>query len=267
MGFRSSRHRRLPEDFFIPPTFSGMPPRTIAIGDIHGHADSLDRLLEAVAPSPLDTLVFLGDYINRGPDSLGVLDRIIALGERCRVISLLGNHEQMLLKQRGEGPAACDWLSSGSGDDPHSAVAYLRPEELSEVHWAFLDGLRLFLETDTHFFIHANYAPNWRLKDHDSNTALWLPLSDIPGPHYSGKIAVLGHTPQPDGDVLTLPHLVCIDTGCGFGGPLTALDYESGRVWQVDDTVSGLRYDTHLRQGEANTPIQPPSLPSYQRGT
>lgn len=211
-----------------------MPPRTIAIGDIHGHADSLDRLLEAVAPSPLDTLVFLGDYINRGPDSLGVLNRIIALGERCRIITLLGNHEQMLLKQRGEGPAACDWLSSGSGDDPHSAVAYLRPEELSEVHWAFLDGLRLFFETDTHFFIHANYAPNWQLKDHDSNTALWLPLTDIPGPHYSGKIAVLGHTPQPDGDVLTLPHLVCIDTGCGFGGPLTALDCESGWAWQLD---------------------------------
>jgi serine/threonine protein phosphatase 1 len=171
------------------------------------------------------------------------------------------------MKQRGEGPAACDWLSSGSGDDTHSNITQLRPDELSGQHWAFLDGLRLFFETDTHFFIHANYAPNWQLKDHDSNTALWIPLTDIPGPHYSGKIAVLGHTPQPDGDVLTLPHLVCIDTGCGFGGPLTALDYESGRVWQVDDTVSGLRYDTHSCHGEANTPIKPPSPPSYQRGT
>jgi serine/threonine protein phosphatase 1 len=210
-----------------------MPPRTIAIGDIHGHADALDRLLDAVAPSPLDTLVFVGDSINRGPDSLGVLDRIIALGGNCRVVGLLGNHEAMLLEQRDDGTAPRDWLSSGSGDDPHWAVPTLRPEELSEEHWTFLAGLRLFFETEPHFFIHANYAPNWRLEDHDSNTALWLPLTDIPGPHYSGKIAVLGHTPQPDGEVLTLPHLVCIDTGCGFGGPLTALDCGSGRVWQA----------------------------------
>jgi serine/threonine protein phosphatase 1 len=244
-----------------------MPPRTIAIGDIHGHAEMLGQLLEAVAPSSIDTLVFLGDFINRGPDSLGVLDRIIALGERCRVISLLGNHEQMLLKQRSERPAACDWLSSGSGDDPHSAVTHLSPEELLEEHWTLLDGLRLYFETDTHFFIHANYAPNWRLEEHDSTTALWLPLTEFPGPHYSGKIAILGHTPQPNGDVLTLPHLVCIDTGCGFGGPLTAIDCESGRVWQADDTVSGLRYDTHSCHWDANTPITPTSLPSYQRGT
>ena len=213
-----------------------MPPRTIAIGDIHGHAVALDRLLEAVAPSPLDTLVFLGDSINRGPDSLGVLDRIMAVSRRCRVVALLGNHEAMLLERRTHGPTDYDWLSYETGGNVGSTVPQLHPDDLSHDHWAFIDGLHLYFETSTHFFIHANYAPNWRLDDHDSNTALWLPLTDIPGPHYSGKVAVVGHTPQPNGEVLTRPHLVCIDTGCGFGGPLTAFECGSGRLWQVNTT-------------------------------
>jgi len=72
-----------------------------------------------------------------------------------------------------------------------------------------------------------------RLEDHDTRTLLWLPLTDLPGPHYSGKTAVLGHTPQLDGRVLNGGHVVCIDTGCGYGGVLTAMDVDTGRIWQV----------------------------------
>ena len=85
------------------------------------------------------------------------------------------------------------------------------------------------------FFIHANYAPNRPINGPDSQTALWLPLEPPPGPHYSGKTAIVGHTPQFDGDVLNLGHLVCIDTGCGLGGILTAFEPASGRLWQVDE--------------------------------
>lgn len=106
---------------------------------------------------------------------------------------------------------------------------------LSGEHWAFLEGLRLSHETDSHFFVHANYAPNRPLSEQDRQTALWLPIDPPPGPHYSGKTVVVGHKPQIEGTVLNLGHLVCIDTGCGFGGLLTAFDVGSGQVWQVDE--------------------------------
>src|SRR5437588_178789 len=72
-------------------------PRTIAIGDIHGCSLALDGLIEAIDPQPDDTVVALGDFINRGPDSPGVLDSLIALKARCNLVPLLGNHEEMLL--------------------------------------------------------------------------------------------------------------------------------------------------------------------------
>ena len=73
----------------------------------------------------------------------------------------------------------------------------------------------------------------------DSNTTLWRSLDNLPRRHISKKMAVLGHTPQMNGEVLDLEYLVCIDTGCGFGGRLTALEVISNRVtgscWQVDE--------------------------------
>ncbi|MGE3821347.1 MAG: metallophosphoesterase, partial [Isosphaeraceae bacterium] len=77
-----------------------MPARTIAIGDVHGCSAALDALLDATAPGPEDEIVMLGDYVNRGPDSRGVLERLINLGRRCRLVPILGNHDQKLLEAR-----------------------------------------------------------------------------------------------------------------------------------------------------------------------
>src|SRR4051794_34181621 len=77
-----------------------MRGRTIAIGDIHGCSTALDALIHAIRPRPEDVIVALGDYINRGPDARGVLDGLIELGRYCRLIPILGNHEQMLLDAR-----------------------------------------------------------------------------------------------------------------------------------------------------------------------
>jgi serine/threonine protein phosphatase 1 len=84
-----------------------MPHRTIAIGDIHGCSTALDALINAIAPGPEDVVVTLGEYINRGSDSRGVLGRLIDLGHRRRLIPQLGNHDQILLDVR-----ACRHLSS-----------------------------------------------------------------------------------------------------------------------------------------------------------
>ena len=148
-----------------------MSGRIIAIGDIHGCSKALAALVEAIGPGPDDTLVPLGDYIDRGPDSRGVLDQLISLGERCLVVPLMGNH-------------------------------YYEPDRLLyEQSWG---GLR------------------------------WASLPPRSEPHRSGKVALVGHTAQKSGEVLDLGYLKCIDTFCHGGGWLTALEVETGRVWQAD---------------------------------
>jgi len=96
-----------------------MNPRTIAIGDIHGCSAALDALLEAFQPSSEDTIVTLGDYINRGPDSRGVIDKLIELKDRCRLVPLRGNHEEMCAsaEPRPPGRQGASRRPKGSGSD------------------------------------------------------------------------------------------------------------------------------------------------------
>jgi serine/threonine protein phosphatase 1 len=210
-------------------------PRTITISDIHGHSQALNGIIAAIDPKPEDTLIFLGDYVDRGPDSKGVIEHLIDLKKRFNVVALMGNHEQMMLGAKGGRSDLRFWTNLGGRETLES---YGNAGDLRLVPWEhlqFLKGLPLFYKTETHFFIHANYDPNRPLDRQDSAIALWKHLNELPPPHISGKIAVVGHTPQMSGQIIDLPHLKCIDTGCGYGGLLTALDLGSGRIWQVDE--------------------------------
>jgi serine/threonine protein phosphatase 1 len=208
--------------------------RLIAIGDIHGHAAALRALLGRIDPTPGDTLVFLGDYVDRGPDTKGVIEILVQLidSQCCSVIPLLGNHEEMLLQAIDRPSAVAAWLQHG-GDQVLASYAITDVTAIPTRHQQFLRSLQRSYETDQFFFLHANYAPNWRVHEHDSRTSLWTPLEEIPARHYSGKTAILGHTPQPAGNILDAGHVICIDTGCGFSGPLTAYEVHSRRSWQV----------------------------------
>ena len=214
-----------------------MPARTIAIGDVHGHLAALAGLLHLIEPTANDTIIMLGDYVDRGPDSRGVLDHLIELADRCQLIPLMGNHEEMML-------GACEgrdnlrfWLNCGGGATLESYGPDLNLDGIPRAHFHFLEQCRPHYEMATHFFIHARYDPWLPLERQDSKTRLWLDLDEeIPEPHMNGQIAVVGHTVQRTGRILDLPHLKCIDTGCGFGGLLTALDVISGRIWQVEET-------------------------------
>src|SRR6516225_5447385 len=87
--------------------------RTIAIGDVHGCAEALAALIQAIQPGPDDQIVTLGDYIDGGPDSCGVIDQLLALSGRCRLIPLLGNHEEMLLAALEGRSELASWLHFG----------------------------------------------------------------------------------------------------------------------------------------------------------
>ncbi len=90
-----------------------MASRTIAIGDVHGCLDALVALIDAIEPGPEDTLVTLGDHIDRGPDSCGVLDRLIALSGLCRLVPLMGDHEEMLIDALDDTTTLRKWLTCG----------------------------------------------------------------------------------------------------------------------------------------------------------
>lgn len=209
--------------------------RVIGIGDIHGCAAALRALLKAIDPRPDDTIVTLGDYVDRGLDSKGVLDDLIALADRCRLIPILGNHDQMMLHARqGKGDLRF-WLECGGQTALDSYGDGSGLNAVPREHFRFLQSCRDYFETESHFFVHANYRADVPLDRQDDATLRWLSLGDfVPGPHVCGKTAVVGHTPHRE--VLNLGHLICLDTGCGHGGCLTAFDIATGNTWQVDES-------------------------------
>jgi serine/threonine protein phosphatase 1 len=214
--------------------------RTLAIGDIHGCLRALDGVLEMVRPEADDVLVFLGDYVDRGPNSRGVIDRLIELASRCRCVFLRGNHDQMMLDARTAGGCALDWPVFGGRQTLESYATDGHPgtiDGVPDAHWQFLDMTQAYHETDTHFFVHGNVDPNLPLAEQQLYTLYWEKLSGRWSvPHCSGKIMVCGHTAQKAGAPLDLGHAVCIDTFVYGSGWLTCLDVHSGRLWQARQT-------------------------------
>jgi serine/threonine protein phosphatase 1 len=218
-----------------------MPARTIAIGDVHGCSQALAALIQAIQPAAGDVIVTLGDYVNRGPDTRGVIDQMLALENHCQLMSLLGNHDQMLLDARACRPQAfAIWLRMGGHATLLSYGASLGATfagELARVppeHLAFLKRCRPFFENETHIFVHAKYNPELSMDRQPDWLLRWETLRDgIPEPHVSGKSVITGHSAQKGGEILELGHLTCIDTYCYGGGWLTALDIESRQVWQA----------------------------------
>lgn len=225
--------------------------RVIAIGDIHGYCDALRRLLESVRPCRGDIVITLGDYIDRGPDSRGVIDLLIQLQEEVTLVPILGNHDEMLLEiLDGRGEAFEDWLGYG-GAATLASYGCATPEGIPASHVAFLRNTRPYYETEAHFFVHANYEATRPLAEQDGAVLRWRSLREsLPGPHISGKTAIVGHTAQKDFEVFDLGYLVCIDTCCYGGGWLTALEVNSGRIWQV--SASGQKRESWLQRAKAS---------------
>ena len=148
--------------------------RTLAIGDIHGCSKALAALLRYVRPDPDDLLVFLGDYIDRGPDSRGVINQLLQVAGRCHTVFLRGNHEVMLLAAREDPLKASNWLSCGGLEALVSYEAQFRDDwraGIPEPHWRFFETTVRAHETAHHIFVHAGLdhgadleaQPDWLL--------------------------------------------------------------------------------------------------------
>lgn len=219
-----------------------------AIGDIHGHNDRLCSLLNLLKPGREDTVVFIGDYIDRGPDSAGVIETIFALRETTNCVCLRGNHEQMMMEQRSlsqpgwnwDIPAdeAMRWLSNGGADSLSSYRERFGDggrwfEQIPDSHWEFFLSTHLEYANGGFKFVHAGYLPTgetWDGAEYGLEPRLWIREPFLSSQENFGGIVVFGHTPQHSGQPLFMPNKIGIDTAAAYGGPLTAIAIDGDRV-------------------------------------
>ena len=204
--------------------------RVYAVGDVHGRDDLLAALHAriaadwAAAPAPTAAIVYLGDYVDRGPDSAAVLERIAGPPpvEGAETVALKGNHEAMMLDALAPGApqqAMTLWLWNGG-----QATLRNYPEGVPERHMALLRGLRLTWEAGDYLFVHAGIDPALGLEEQPEMTLLWIrePFLSWTGP--LPRVVVHGHTPSMAPEIRA--NRIGIDTGAVGGGPLTCLVLE-----------------------------------------
>jgi serine/threonine protein phosphatase 1 len=229
--------------------------RIIAIGDLHGYCDPLTRLLEIIAPGKDDLLIFIGDYVDRGPYSREVVQALIDFGSSFEnAVFLKGNHEDMMLGSLGNPACVNDlstWLYNGGGltlksygmgpDDFNRLTGILRNKEIEKTlldyipddHLDFISGLPLYFETERFFYCHAGVAPQSSIELGKQNPfdLLWMRDHIYAEERRWAKTVVCGHTPL--SDVLFRDKLICVDTGLFCYGKLSAVDAISGEVYTV----------------------------------
>lgn len=207
--------------------------RTIAIGDIHGCNKAIRALIETINPLKDDLLVFVGDYIDRGPDSRGTIDYLLEIESKHATIFLRGNHEIMFGGCVLQGMDPTLWFQMGGRT---TLVSYGgRLQAVPSRHRDFILRCVPSYENEHHIFVHANYLSHLPVADQPERTLYWEHLHDrIPAPHFSGKKVWVGHSPQIQGQIADFGHLICIDTYCFGGKYLTAVDVDSREVWQSD---------------------------------
>ncbi len=205
--------------------------RLFAIGDIHGCADALRRLDQELVFGAADTVVTLGDYVDRGPDSRLVIDYLLELRTRCRLITLRGNHEVMMLRSRDDHSFFRNWLTYG-GEEALVSYGTTTLDDIPAAHWDFIESTVSYHEEEHEFFVHANVLPDLPLAEQPEKTLFWAHFS-ASQPHVSGRRMICGHSAQKEGRPLDCGHAVCIDTFAYGGGWLTCLDVGTNAYWQA----------------------------------
>lgn len=233
--------------------------RLIAIADIHGHLEKLKRLLEIVNPTSGDRLVFLGDYIDRGPDPAGVIEHLVQLADQFpKTIFLRGNHEQVAIDalvscipgclRKYRRLAELDDLYLMMTDHRRDLDIWLRndgmPTLLSygvnlpvddedlrvipQTHIDFLGKTKLWHRENSFLFVHAG-AVEGRPLDQQIDTL----LRDRYCPPGTSETHVVGHQVTPDGQPFFEPGRYSLDTGAGNGKALTACNVLTREFWQA----------------------------------
>jgi serine/threonine protein phosphatase 1 len=220
--------------------------RIYAVGDIHGRADllmeTIERIDEDVKRRPVQHVVeiYLGDYVDRGPDSKAVLDHLAVRMVDCHAVCLRGNHEALLEEFLGDDSAFAHWQQLGAlqtlasyGIHPRSdeTPADLRRRFLAvfpRLHELFLRRLRYVYCCGDFLFVHAGIRPDIPIERQDPNDLLWIRHEFLDSSRDHGKFIVHGHTPVPHPDIRS--NRIDIDTGAWKSGTLTCVAIEGTTI-------------------------------------
>jgi serine/threonine protein phosphatase 1 len=224
---------------------ASLPPgrRVYAIGDVHGCDDRLAALHVAIGedlarrPITAPLLLHLGDYVDRGPDSRGVVERLIAGNPLTGVatVNLMGNHEATMIEAlEGQGAAMTDWMINGGGvalqswgGDPEAPRATWA-DAVPEAHVRFLRELALMHREGGYLFVHAGIRPGVPIAEQTRQDLVSIRQAFLYSEADFGVVVVHGHTPKPDPVVRA--NRIGIDTGAVYGGRLTCAVLEADRV-------------------------------------
>lgn len=205
--------------------------RIFAIGDIHGNSELLRNLIQILKPTKDDMLIFLGDYINRGPDSKGVIDILLALQDNTNTRFIMGNHDEMLLAALAGGADNIKFFKKFGQTTVDSYNLNFEVRNFPRPHALFFADLLDYVESDKHIFVHASVEPDKPMVMQDTLFLRWNTISSALAkgvfPHESGKTIICGH--EAGNNVVTYDWAICIDTGCSVkeNGSLTAFDVKT----------------------------------------
>lgn len=218
--------------------------RVYAIGDVHGCEEKLAALHGLVRddlarrPVPRATLVHIGDYVDRGPDSAGVVRRLMrgSPAPKLQVVNLMGNHERTMLDALAGQRAACtDWMMSGGREALESwlvspdAPPHTWPRAIPQEEQDFLANLALSHREGGYFFAHAGVRPGVPLDRQSPEDLLRIRHAFLSNEGDHGAVVVHGHTPTRHGPEVH-ENRIAIDTGAVFGHPLTCVVLEEDRL-------------------------------------
>lgn len=227
-----------------PATRSSVPAGhyVVAVGDLHGRLDLLETLWQQIdAASRLSsarhrTLIFLGDYVDRGLHSSQVIDRLLEGFSGFETIFLKGNHDETLLQFLTDPSIGDAWRNFGGLETlrsygivhpPGKSWAETRSElsaAIPKAHVDFLKNLKLHVSVGDYLFVHAGIKPRVRLEEQREYDLLWIREEFLDSDANFGRIVVHGHTPTETPDIR--PNRIGIDTGAYMTGKLTALVLE-----------------------------------------
>jgi serine/threonine protein phosphatase 1 len=235
-----------------------------AIGDVHGRLDLLQDLTGAILQDAAGSrtaqkpeLIFVGDYVDRGPDSAGVIDHVIGLTERDDIVvhTLKGNHEETMLAFLDDARTGQVWAEFGglqtlasydvaapivrtdleAWETTRQAFVATAPER----HVAFLKRLELYVVAGDYVFVHAGLRPGVPLAGQTEQDMLWIRREFLEATRPFEKVVIYGHTPQRD--AVIEPHRIGIDTGAFVTGVLTALRLSGEDMTLIQTAPEGAR--------------------------
>lgn len=212
--------------------------KIFAIGDIHGCFEKLQRLILEIKADPVnDTLVFIGDYIDRADGGRDVVDYILKLKKNFQnVICLRGNHESMLLRYL-DGVEEDIYLANGGFATlkaygiSRSDAPKVRKKKIPPDHLKFFKTLLPYYETDQFIFVHAGLIPGVPLTHQSLDDMQWIRQTFIDSNDDFGKRVVFGHTHF--SEPLVEDNKIGIDTGAVYGGRLTCVELPALKFYQV----------------------------------